>query len=86
MEQAYVLTGELRDGRSVVLDETVPLAPGKVQVTVRPIPRPPNAADHPATPDGVLETIWARQKARGHVPPTVAEVARRVAAERDSWD
>ena len=30
MEQAYVLTGELRDGRSLVLDEAVPLAAGKV--------------------------------------------------------
>ena len=33
MEQAYVLTGELRDGRSLVLDEAVPLAAGKVRVT-----------------------------------------------------
>ena len=37
MEQAYVLTGELRDGRSLVLDEAVPLAAGKVRVTVEAI-------------------------------------------------
>lgn len=34
MEKAYVLTGELRDGRSLVLDEAVPFAAGKVRVTV----------------------------------------------------
>jgi uncharacterized protein (DUF433 family) len=37
MEKAYVLTGELRDGRSLVLDEAVPLAAGKVRVTVEAI-------------------------------------------------
>ena len=41
MEKAYVLTGELRDGRSLVLDEAVPLAAGKVRVTVEAIAKVP---------------------------------------------
>ena len=42
MEQAYVLTGELRGGRSLVLDEAVPLAAGKVRVTVEAIAKAPS--------------------------------------------
>ena len=37
MEQAYVLSGELCDGRSLLLDQAVPLAAGKVRVTVEAI-------------------------------------------------
>lgn len=81
MEPRYVRTGEVREGRSVVLDEAVPLT-GRVRVTVQPIESAPPRHSHA----DVLTRIRARQRARGHVPPTKAEVERRVAEERDSWD
>lgn len=81
MEPAYVRTGELREGRSVLLDETVPLA-GRVQVTVQRIGAPPPRLSHA----DVLARIRTRQRDRGHVPSTKDEVDRRIAEERDSWD
>jgi hypothetical protein len=81
MEPAYVRTGELREGRSVLLDETVPLA-GRVRVTVEPIESTPPRSSHAE----VLAEIHAQLKASGHVPPTPEEVAARVEEERSSWD
>lgn len=82
MEQAYVLTGELRDGRSLLLDEAVPLATGKVRVTVQQIAKPAVRRSHAE----VLAEIHADLKASGHVPPTAEEVASRIEEERRSWD
>ena len=83
MQQAYVLTGNLRDGRSLLLDETVPLAAGKVRVTVEAIAKAPTSKRSGAE---VLEEIWAAQKASGRVPPTKEEVDRDIEEERNSWD
>ena len=82
MEQAYVLTGELRDGRSVMLDEAVPLAAGKVRVTVQRIAK----SGVPRSHAEVLADIHAQLKASGHVAPTAQEVAMRIEEERRSWD
>ncbi len=82
MEQAYVLTGELRDGRSLLLDEAVPLAAGKVRVTVQQIAKPGPRRSHAE----VLAEIHAQLKASGHVPPTVEEVALRIEEEQSLWD
>jgi hypothetical protein len=82
MKPSYVRTGELREGRSLVLDEAVPLAEGHVRVTVEPIA--PERS--PATRVEALKRIRARQRARGHVPATKADVDRRVADERAEWD
>jgi hypothetical protein len=81
MEPAYVRTGELHEGRSVVLDETVPLA-GRVRVTVEPIAKPELRRSHAE----VLAEIHAQLKASGHVSPTPEEVALRIEEERSSWD
>ena len=83
MEQAYVLTGELRDGRSVMLDEAVPLAAGNVRVTVEAIDKAP-PVKRPAAE--VLEEIWAAQNSSGRVPPTKEEIDRFLEEERNSWD
>ena len=83
MEQAYVLTGELRDGRSLLLDEAVPLAAGKVRVTVEAIARTPRGKRSPVE---VLGEIWAAQKASGRVSPSKDEIDHSVEDERNSWD
>lgn len=82
MEPAYVRTGELREGRSVLLDEAVPLA-GRVRVTVEPIAKTSRVT---RSHREVLEEIWAAQKASGRVPPTKEEVDRFLEDERNSWD
>lgn len=82
MTQAYVLTGQLSDSRSLVLDEPVPLDDGRVQVTVQAMVK----KDVPRPHSEVIEKIWARQRKRGHIPPTVDEVNARVNEERNSWD
>ena len=82
MEQAYVLTAELRNGRSLLLDEAVPSAAGKVRVTVQQIAKQGLRRSHAE----VLAEIHAQLEASGHVPPTVEEVALRIEEERGSWD
>jgi hypothetical protein len=81
MEQAHVLTGVLRDGRLVTLDESLPLS-GRVRVTIEPVDRSQPAR----TPGETLDAIWARQQARGRRPPCVETVAAELAAERAAWD
>ncbi len=84
MEKAYVLTGELRDGRSLVLDEAVPLAAGKVRVTVEAIAKAPGTQLSEATVSGVEKDadICGGDAciARTRVPVWVLEQARRLGA------
>ena len=37
MQNAYVVTGSMQDGRTVVLDETLPLGPTKVRLVLEPL-------------------------------------------------
>ena len=83
MEQAYVVTASLTDGKHLALDETIPLASGKVRVVVEPLPAERQVARDLASFE---RTLRERQAARGHVPPTKQEVDAYLNAERDSWD
>lgn len=80
MQTTYVVTGTLNDDRTVTLDEALPLEPMKVRLSVEPL-APKQIRPH----DEVIAEIWARQKARGHQPPTREEVDAYIQAERDSW-
>lgn len=82
MTNAYVMTGTLKDGNIVQLDERLPVSSGAVRVTVEVIT---SAVPKPVSRE-VLERIWAEQKARGQVPPTAEEVAARVREVRAGWD
>ncbi len=81
MEQTYTRTGELREGRSIILDEAVPVAVGHVRVTVQPIAR----TGMRRTRADVLERIRTRQRNRGHVAAQKEDVDRSLATERASW-
>jgi hypothetical protein len=81
MRETYVVTGTLTDGRTVTLDEGLPLGPARVRVTVEPLPA---GAGRPY-PDVVAE-IRARQARRGHRPPTREAVDALIGAGRASWD
>ncbi len=67
----------------MVLDEAVPLASGKVRVTVEAIAKVPRTKRSGAE---VLAEIWAAQKTSGRIPPTKEEVDRYIEEERNSWD
>ena len=81
MQTAYIITGTLNDDQTVTLDEALPLKPMKVRLSIEPL-----APSHPRPHDEVIAEIWARQKARGHVPSTREEIDTYLQAERDSWE
>lgn len=81
MSQTFEVTGELTDDRHLTLDEPIQLPAGKVRVIVEPV-----AGDAKPDLETFLREMHARQKARGHVPPTKEEVDAYINAERDSWD
>ncbi len=82
MQNAYVVTGHLIDGRTVVLDEELPMASAQVRLVVEPVEEFRLSSERRE----VLTRIWARQQARGFVPPTPADVEAHLEDERASWD
>lgn len=71
MTSAYVVTGMLTDGRTVQLDEPLPLTSGRVRVTVE-------VAAATAAPRQTLqewlEDLWRHREAEGRKPLTDAEI------------
>ena len=80
MQNAYIVTGTLTDPRTVTQDEAVPLPSTKVRLVVEPLVP---TAQRPY--QEIIAAIRARQRARGHQPPTREEVDAYVRSERDSW-
>jgi hypothetical protein len=80
MTNAYIVTGTLTDGTTVKLDEALPVSAGKVRVVLEapPAPLKPSLQQ-------VMEGIWARQAARGHVPRPAEEIEAQIREERESW-
>jgi hypothetical protein len=77
----YVVTGTLSKGRLVELDEGLPLADGKVRVSIEPL-----AAREPRPLRDVIAEIREQQRESGHVPPSREEIDRYLAEERESWE
>ena len=66
---AIEVQGTLREDGTLVLDDKPNLPPGRVKVTVEPVP------DLTQTDVWqVLERIWAGQRARGHIPRTREQI------------
>jgi hypothetical protein len=64
MQNTYIVTGSVVDGRTLKLDEALPLQEGKVRVTVEVLPGEPAE-----TLGEFLERIHQGQRERGFVPP-----------------
>ena len=82
MSDAYTGVGTLSDQKTVILDEPAHLPPGRVRVTVEPLPD--EQPDHTW-----LETLQAiRQALRdsGYHPRTRQEIDEQIRAERNAWD
>jgi hypothetical protein len=80
--EEIVVAGTLKPDGTLELDEKPNLAPGRVQVTVVPLPELP--PDDPFWQR--MRAMWERQKARGFVPRTAAEVEAESRQVREEWE
>src|SRR5437763_1770255 len=80
-----VVQGTLRDDGTLELDEKPALAPGRVQVTILPIPAPAVAQPRRTILD-VLDEIHAAQEARGYRGRSIEEMEADEAARRSEDD
>jgi hypothetical protein len=73
--KAIEVQGTLREDGTLVLDDKPNLPPGRVRVTVEPVP------DLTQTDVWqVVERLWAGQRSRGHVPRTREQIDAEVEA------
>src|SRR4051812_34663212 len=82
MADSVVLQGEVLADGSLKIPDRVPLRPGRLEVTIKPV-------EQNARWPGVLELLpWmrARQQSRGHAPRSAEEVDRYVRDMRDEWE
>lgn len=77
-----VVEGTIKPDGTLELQAKVNLPAGRVQVTMVPMPELP--PDDPFW--GLMQGIWAGQKARGHVPRSAEDVEAERRAVRDEWD
>lgn len=76
--RAIEIQGTLREDGTLVLDDKPKLPPGRVRVTVEPVP------DLTKTEIGqFFERLWAEQRARGRVPRTKEEIDAELEAARE---
>ena len=82
MSDLHAGIGALSDERTVILDKPVPLPPGRVRVTVEPLPG--------ERPDGDLlsKLIGIRQKlfANGYAFLTKEKIGAQIQAKRSTWE
>ncbi len=81
MSANYTATGTLVDGRTVTLDEPIPLTSGRVKVVIESIPM-----EQFDTLEAFLEALQKRRAERGYVPRTREEIDREMQEERDGWN
>jgi hypothetical protein len=82
MSDQYTVTGVLSDGKTVVLDQSVPLISGRVRVTVEALP----AAQPETTFLSKLAEIHQALRASGYRSRTKDEIDAQIQAERASWE
>jgi len=74
---AVEIQGILREDGTLVLDQRPNLPPGRVKVTVEPVP------DYKQSEIWqFFERLWAEQRARGHVPRAREEIDAELEAAR----
>ena len=81
-ETSTTVYGRLEGDGSLVLDEQLPLPPGRVQITVRTISTPKEGESMMET----LKRIWADQDARGYKPPSGEAMDAYLKELRSEWD
>jgi hypothetical protein len=82
MSDVYVGTGTLSNEKTVTLDRPVPLPPGRVRVTVEPLPREQPSGDLRDRLNVIRETLHAS----GYHFRSRDEIDAQIQAERESWE
>lgn len=77
-----VIEGTIQPDGTLILDEPPGLPAGRVQVIVQSLPDLP-----PGDPLwDMLKSIWAGQKARGHIPRSAEDVEAERQETRKEWE
>lgn len=84
MSRTYEAIGTIEDGSTIVLETPLPVR-GRVRVRVRIEPASESATSTSQDLWTFLSEMHARQKARGHVPPTPEEVEAYLEELRSEW-
>jgi hypothetical protein len=79
---AVILEALVKSDGTLELAERIALPPGRVQVTIVPIPDLPS--NDPFWQR--MQALWAGQRARGHMPRSAMEVEEEREAMRDDWE
>jgi hypothetical protein len=77
-----VVEGTIQPDGTLVLDEPTRLPAGRVQVIVQALPELPQGDPF----WDMMKSIWAGQKARGHIPRSAEEVEAERRETRESWE
>jgi hypothetical protein len=79
---AETLEAVVKPDGTLELGEKLSLPPGRVQITIMPIPELPS--DDPFWQR--MQALWAGQRARGHVPRSAHDVEGERRAMREEWE
>lgn len=77
-----VVEGTIQPDGTLVLDEPTKLRAGRVQVVMQALPELPEGDPF----WDMMKSIWAGQRARGHVARTAEEVEKERRETRNSWE
>ncbi|HVA46621.1 MAG TPA: hypothetical protein VNH11_09630 [Pirellulales bacterium] len=77
-----VVEGTIQADGTLLLDQPTKLPAGRVQVIVQSLPELPEGDPF----WDMMKSIWAGQKARGHVPRSAEEVEAERRETRESWE
>jgi hypothetical protein len=80
MQNAYIVTGTVRDRQTITLDEALPADAIRVRLVIEVLPQKPKVSI-----EEFEKELRERQRQRGHVPRTREEIDAYLQAERDSW-
>ena len=65
MTSTYIVTGTISDGKTVTLDEPLPITLGRVRLQVQALPVPASPPDNSSTPDAELSAEELAKLPRG---------------------
>src|SRR5438477_12997334 len=81
-EMQAVVEGTIKPDGTLVLDQPANVRAGRVQVIVQALPDLPQGDPF----WDMMKSIWAGQKARGHIPRSAEEVEAERHETRESWE
>jgi hypothetical protein len=81
MTRNYTVMGTIIDGKTITLDEPIPLSAGRVKMVVEEL-----AFEQVSSLEDFLEKLQRRREGRNYVPRSREEIDRALQEDRDGWD